>query len=508
MSLTEKNEELKRMNESLEKQKKFNQYGYAYSELYLDDWNSEEKKSQRAEYYNTVKSQADALNAKVSAGETLTDEEKAKLDDLNLHLGEIEQVDKAMGLDTLVNEDREAYRTGLQEGITSSQETIDKNIADIAANEATITENEAILAGTSVNTTIEQIVNEKNASTLQNVTAEITAKWETAKAYMTQYNYLNNPDSGITEAEYNAAVSAIGDIKGSDQGGTGAVRIEGQDVIIELNDAVFQSNSNTFTINGLTITAQETTGRNEDGSYKKVSLTTSTDVDGIYNGIKKLFTEYNSLVKEMDTLFNAKAAKGYEPLSDSDKEKMSDTQIEKWEEKIKDSLFRRDSTLDSVSYSIKNAMSKGVEIDGKVYHLSDFGIGTLGYFVSADNEKSGYHIDGDSDDSFVSAKKDVLKTAIATDPDKVTKFFAGMATNVYDTLYDKMKSTDLSSAYTVYNDKQMASEYTDYTNKIKDTETDINYWEDFYYRKFTAMETALSKLNSSTSALSSMLGGK
>lgn len=508
-SLVATNEELTKTNGSLEKQIKFNNYGYAYSELYIgSDWASEEKVNERAEYYNNVKSQADALNAKVGAGETLTDEEQSTLVDLNLQLGAIEQVDAAMGSDTLTNEERTAYRENLMLGITSTQELIDENVAAIAENQATIAENEAIIAGTSANTTLEEIVQEKNAATLQSVTEEINAKWETAKAYMVQYNYLHDSGSGITEEEYNAAVAAIGDIQGSSSGGTaGAVRIEGQDAIIELNGAQFQSNSNTFTINGLTITAQEATGQNADGTYKTVSLTTSTDVSGIYDKIRNFFSEYNKLIKEMDTLYNAKSSKGYEPLTDDDKESMSDSEIEKWEKKIKDSLLRRDDTLDTVSYTMKNAISEGVEVNGKTYYLSSFGIGTMSYFLSSDNEKGAFHIDGDSEDTSVSNKKDKLKTAIATDPDTVMAFFTGMTSNLYDALSDKMKSTTLRSAYTVYNDKQMASDYKEYTDKISDVQDEIEYWEDFYYRKFTAMETALSKLNSSTSALSSMLGG-
>lgn len=67
---------------------------------------------------------------------------------------------------------------------------------------------------------------------------------------------------------------------------------------------------------------------------------------------------------------------------------MSDKEVEKWEQKIKDSLLRRDSTLNSIASSMKVAMAKSYTINGKSYSLSSFGINTLGYFVSADNEKT------------------------------------------------------------------------------------------------------------------------
>ena len=61
--------------------------------------------------------------------------------------------------------------------------------------------------------------------------------------------------------------------------------------------------------------------------------------------IKGFFTEYNTLIKEMDSLYNADSAKGYEPLTDDEKEAMTDKEIEKWEEKIKKALLRRDDTV-------------------------------------------------------------------------------------------------------------------------------------------------------------------
>ena len=65
-----------------------------------------------------------------------------------------------------------------------------------------------------------------------------------------------------------------------------------------------------------------------------------------------------------------------------------------------------------------------------------------------------------------------------------------------------MSSTKLSSMYTLYNDKQMATEYSSYNTKIKDKEDYITRMEDYYYKKFTAMETALAKLNQTQTSLS------
>ena len=83
------------------------------------------------------------------------------------------------------------------------------------------------------------------------------------------------------------------------------------------------------------------------------------------------------------------------------------------------------------------------------------------------------------------------------------QFMQQLSTNLYSAIGDKMKSTDLSSAFTIYNDKQMKTEYTNYTKTIKEWEKKISDREDYYYNKFTQMETAMTKLNSTQSSISS-----
>lgn len=278
-----------------------------------------------------------------------------------------------------------------------------------------------------------------------------------------------------------------------------AAKQDAANAIIELNGATFEGSSNTFTINGLTITAKGV-------SDSTMSLVTETDVDAVYDKIKNFINEYNELVKEMDKAYNADSSKGYEPLTDDEKESMSDDEVEKWEKKIKDSLLRRDSTLNSISSSMKIAMAKSFTINGKTYSLSSFGINTESYLTAAENEKGVYHIDGNADDDSSKANEDKLKAAIAADPDTVAEFFNQLATGVYEVLDTKMKSTTLSSAYKVYNDKQMQSEYDSYSDDIKKWQKKLEEMEDYYYDKFSAMESALATLNSQQSQLAGLLG--
>ena len=52
----------------------------------------------------------------------------------------------------------------------------------------------------------------------------------------------------------------------------------------------------------------------------------------------------------------------------------------------------------------------------------------------------------------------------------------------------------------------MKSEYDSYTKEIAEQEEKLNDLQDKWYDKFSAMETALAKLSSKTSALSGLLG--
>lgn len=280
-----------------------------------------------------------------------------------------------------------------------------------------------------------------------------------------------------------------------------ATKIDGRDATIDLNGVEYTSSKNTFEINGMTITVQQEIS-------EEITLTTAEDTDEIFNMIKNFFTEYNKLINEMDGLYNADSSKGYEPLLSEEKQGLADSEIEEWEKKIKDSLLRRDSTLRNVSDAMKNVLMQGATVNGKKMYLSDFGINTLGYFNAADNEKGAYHIDGDKDDPTVANNDDKLRAMIASDPATVQKFFAGLSKNLYDTLTDKMKAVkDTSSAFTVYNDKTMEKEYKDYTDRIKKEETKLNALIDNWYKKFSAMETAMAKLQSKNNAVSGMLGG-
>ena len=363
--------------------------------------------------------------------------------------------------------------------------------------------------------------------------------------------YLNAAATAYSDKvkEAQAALKGTGLYAASE----GATRVDATDATIYLNGAEFTSNSNTFNINGLTINAAATTGTTVENA-EEISITTNTDSQAIYDKVKDFLSQYNELVNEMSSLYNAASAKGYEPLTKDEKAALTDTQVEEWEDKVKSALLRRDGTLDGILSSMTSSMHKTymmgynangshitltaqkdgtykgndnmsytlkeksngnytflasdgkTEISAKNYAWSTFGINTLGILNSEANQQHAYHIDGDADDTNTNGNRDKLMAAINNDPDAVIDFLKNATSSLYDSINKKMSSTSMRTAYTVYNDKQMAKEYSDYSTTIKRWEDKVAKIEDSYYKKFAAMEKALTTLQGNQSAMGGLFG--
>lgn len=322
--------------------------------------------------------------------------------------------------------------------------------------------------------------------------------------------------SGEEQVASKKLIGLLGlDTDSSNTYGNKAAKIDGRDAVIALNGVKYTNTTNDFAINGLNISVNGVTDDVADpdstdlsslNDSTAISINTTTDSQGIYDTVKDFLTEYNNIINEITKLYNADSAGSYEPLTDDEKDKMSDTEIEKWETKIKDSLLRRDSSLSSVMNTMMTSMSQPIEINGKSYSLSSFGIQTLGYLNAAENKQNAYHIDGDEDDENTSGNQDKLMAAITSDPDTVIEFMKQLSTNLYKSIDDQMQSNDLRSRYKIYNDKEMDKQYRNLTKTIKEWESKVSDKEDYYYKQFSNMETALAKLQSQTSSISSMLG--
>ncbi len=337
--------------------------------------------------------------------------------------------------------------------------------------------------------------------TLDTLKGDLQSEIDAARNTLSDHALLDNaaftPES-ITQKITNAAGVLDGSI--SVQYSAGATRVDGQDLVIEVNGAEYTSTTNEITVNGLTINALAETGEDE------ITVNISNNTQGLYDKIKGIIKDYNELINEMTKLYNAGSSRGYEPLTSDEKDAMTDTEIAEWEKKIKDSILRRDDTLGSLLNGMSTAMFKSYSVNGKNYSLSSFGIHTLGILNAADNEQNAFHIDGDESDSLTAGNADKLMKALTEDPDSVIEFVKQLTSGVYDVINKKMSSTKLSSFNVVYNDKEMAREYSDYTKTISKWEEKLTKMEDSYYKKFAAMESALATLQSQQSYLASLFG--
>lgn len=295
----------------------------------------------------------------------------------------------------------------------------------------------------------------------------------------------------IDDAFFNIAPEADGTIKKDN-----VVLVKAMDANIKLDGATLTGESNSFTAAGITFNLLNKT------STEKVTLTVSNDTKASYDMIKGFIKDYNALLDEMNDIYYADSARGYEPLTDDEKEAMTDDQVEKWEKKIKDSLLRRDNTLGNLIETMKTSLASTVKIDNKDYSFATYGI-----YTSKDyTEKGLLHIYGNSEDSTYSNEEDKLKAALEENPEQVAEVFSGIAKKLYDNMTEKMKSSSLNSALTYYNDKQITKQLASYKTEISDWDDRLQDLEERYYKQFSDMETALNKLNSQSTALSGLLG--
>ena len=362
---------------------------------------------------------------------------------------------------------------------------------------------EAATLNVAANTTISDVL-----TTLKE--AGLNASFDTA----TQRFFINAKSTGkdndfnLTDGG-NGALAALGLATATDADKADAKydsenfanKIDGSDAIIYLNNAKFTSDTNTFKINNLTITALDETGD------KEVTLTTTTDTSGIYDMIKNMLAQYNKAINEIDKYYNADSARKYSMLTDEEKEAMKDKEVEEYEDKIKSSLLRRDSNLSTIRNIFTSAINEGIKIGDETFYLSNFGIGTGSYFDTPDNEKHALHIDGDPDDTVSKDKADKLSSMIASDPELVTQFFTKLSQNLYSQLDSISKSVDGYRSYgSFYDDKKMKSDYDGYKTTIKELEEKANDYEDRLYKQFSSMESALASLQSKSNALAGLLG--
>ncbi|ASP24213.1 MULTISPECIES: flagellar hook-associated protein 2 [Bacillus] len=279
---------------------------------------------------------------------------------------------------------------------------------------------------------------------------------------------------------------------------------EGKNAKFTFNGLEMTKTSNNFTINGIKYTLNSVTDSN-----KTVTINSTTDTDGIFDNIKDFVDKYNTLIKSANEKVTESKYRDYKPLTDEQREAMTDKQIEQWEAKAKSGLLRSDSTLQNGLAEMRLDLYSTVTIDGKKYQLADFGIETSdsytdqGKLVIKDEAKLKQKI---TENPALVAKlfnADSPDTAKTKNPEE-----QGIARRLKDTL-NKMQTQISKQAGTessVSSSFAIGKSLNEIETNISNMKTKLDDIESRYYKKFSALDTALEKLNSQSSYLTSMLG--
>lgn len=291
-----------------------------------------------------------------------------------------------------------------------------------------------------------------------------------------------------------------------DNGTVGAS--EGQNAIFEINGQEVYLNDNTYTLDGNTFTFNDnmTIGETYTVNIAKDSTT-------VKDALKKFVESYNKLIDDVYGYIGKSPAKDddgntYEPLTNAEKEEMSEDEITKWEEKAKQGVLYNDSTVSTVMSQMRSALYTNVTLDDG----SKFGIYNLGIKTSSEwSEHGKLQIDENAFDKAFENNEDAI-IKLFTDSDtgmmkKLNSVIDGAvkssgAANTRGTLVRKAGKADSS----VTTDSTIYKEMVKMQDRLKELQDRYDTKEEYWWKVFTNMETAMADLNSQTSYISSYLG--
>ncbi|HWP95346.1 MAG TPA: flagellar filament capping protein FliD [Syntrophomonadaceae bacterium] len=271
----------------------------------------------------------------------------------------------------------------------------------------------------------------------------------------------------------------------------------GKDAKIKFNGGSEMSfSSNQFTFNNISFNLKQ--------SGQTTNVTVGTDTDAIYNKIKAFVDAYNNVLSDISGRLSETRYRDYKPLTDDQKKSMTDTQITQWTDKAKSGLLRGDSLLINASSDIRSdAMGQVSGLSDSTYtSLSSIGINTENY------EDNGKLVIDD----------DTLKAALAANPEAVMNLFTTKGTGSTDTMgiaqrvYADAKSNislikdRAGSAADLYDSSNLGDEMRELDNRTTTANDRLTAYETRLWAQYDAMETALEKLNSQSSYITSLLG--
>lgn len=295
----------------------------------------------------------------------------------------------------------------------------------------------------------------------------------------------------------------------------------GVDALLDVGAAkgIVQS-SNEFSVNGVNF------------SLRKLGVATvqvSTDVNTAFDRVKKFVDEYNKLIDTLETKLNEKYNKNYQPLTDEQRESMSEDQVIKWEERAKTGLLSGSQEISRLLTNIRSDMIKPVVgLRDDLNTLTELGIGTAPYsrdgklVIDETKLKEALQRDADSVMQLLFKTPDPAtadETAKKEQTGLVNRLFgniidgmkgiiskAGTGNNA--SLYRSVQATIMLDFVTNQSSKSIIDESIQrYQKTIASLNDRFITTQERYYARFTAMERAIDRANSQSMWLSQQLGG-
>ncbi|WP_100400237.1 flagellar filament capping protein FliD [Bacillus sp. FJAT-44742] len=277
----------------------------------------------------------------------------------------------------------------------------------------------------------------------------------------------------------------------------------GQNAVFTLNGLETERTNNTFTINGMTLTLRDTFGVDDP----PVTLAASIDTDKVFQTIKGFVDEYNEMLEKVNGMLTETRYRDYPPLTDEQKEAMSDREIEKWEERAQSGMIRNDRVISGALDRFRT------DIYGSVTSILDTEfrqLATIGITTSRDyTERGKLEID-----------ETKLRAAIEADPDGVFALFTadgptaaekGIGRRLRDSLgqsIDRIADRAGGLRGKVQNHQfTLGRNIRSIDQRISDFERRLQQTEERFWRQFTAMEKAMAQANNQANMIYSQMFG-
>lgn len=367
--------------------------------------------------------------------------------------------------------------------------------------------------------TINQVLQQINTATNGNVTAKIDS--------ITGKISLKTTETGSSSRLQISGLGVDNSFLGLEDGSQ-----YGQDAIVEITSpgsstpVTMTQKTNTFTYNDISYTLN---------SIGESDITVAEDADEVFDNMIEFIDKYNSIVENIQTKLTEKKAYDYKPLTDAQKEEMSDDDIEKWEAKAKQGILKNDSNLQNLLSRMRSAFYDTVyndkDSDDKIsLHLGVNGEGAIGLDTSNTYTEGGKIIldslSGETllKDAIKNNSEDFMNLFIKSSDDYDEQgIFQRIDDILRDYVGDPSIGTDGKSTYkgtmNIFVNKQydFSLSGTSGENTLPDQIyrqeqaiqamlTKMADKQEKYYQQFATLESAMNNLNSQSNWLYQQLG--